>query len=533
MEQFGLNWNDQRVGELIVILEELSRYEGREGEGQPDPLYKFVDLGYLDRLLAKRNHVLFGSRGAGKSVLFRELQLRCETESIYPIFIPIGAIAQRAYPNIIIEILLRILRSLKEKTRGGFFSLLNAKRRALVHDIDREIQELESLHDRPDEAEVTEIGSSGSEYEGSLGPEISVVKDILKVSAKLSKQVSMSKSKEEKAPWKKIDWLYNRLERYRGLLGRCIAEMNYVAVFLLIDDLYQIHKLHQPFVTDYLKRLVHGLSCYLKIATVRNRSLLYVRSEIAEAGIQVVHDYSSLDLNFELANFSQAKEFVSTIFYNICEGKLGLLRPESLFLVGSSDPMEALTEASGGNPRDFINLLRMIFDSKRRLRETSPISYADIRPTSVAYLNGEIRRELERADPKYEILDLFTREIVDICRSKDDIGFYIANEDIRNYPVVATLIGGLVDSRFIHLLTRSYSPLSDPRQFSTAYSLAMGVYGEYVHEETVNLLSRKNKNQEFPKLPIAEISENYADLVPEISLLKAQGLSGIEQIITG
>lgn len=63
MEQFGLNWNDQRVGELIVILEELSRYEGREGEGQPDPLYKFVDLGYLDRLLAKRNHVLFGSRG--------------------------------------------------------------------------------------------------------------------------------------------------------------------------------------------------------------------------------------------------------------------------------------------------------------------------------------------------------------------------------------------------------------------------------------------------------------------------------------
>ena len=128
---------------------------------------------------------------------------------------------------------------------------------------------------------------------------------------------------------------------------------------ILLDDFYQVDQLHQPLIADYLKRLCYGIACYLKIATVRHRSLLFVKDETAEAGLQSGQDFTRYDLDFSLDQFGEAREFLLAIFRNICEGKVGVLKPESLFEDGFKD-IDLLVEASGGNARDFINLLHAI-----------------------------------------------------------------------------------------------------------------------------------------------------------------------------
>jgi energy-coupling factor transporter ATP-binding protein EcfA2 len=279
-------------------------------------------LGFVNRLASNRNHVIFGRRGSGKSVLLRELETRLESSRTHTVLIDVEQIAQKSYPNLIIEILLITLRDLLAHTRAGLLNKLHLSRRNLAREIEAEIRRLESLYQKPDEVKQKVLEREQKESKTEFSEEISTIQSILRLAANLSNRKATEQAIEEEATWKKIGALFNSIGNYRALINKWLEEMGYDALYILVDDFYQIDLLHQPLIADYLKRLLRGIPCYLKVATVRNRSLLFVKDNLTEAGLQAAHDYTSLDLDFSLDDFSQARNFLSTILRNVCEGRL-------------------------------------------------------------------------------------------------------------------------------------------------------------------------------------------------------------------
>lgn len=514
LTRFSLDWDSPQIDELLGFLSAIMREERKT----KNPLYKFVDLGFVNRLASNRNHVIFGRRGSGKSVLLRELEMRVESK-IQTVLIDVEQIAQKSYPNLIIEILLITLRDLLAHTRAGLLNKLNIPRRNLAREIEVEIKRLESLYQKPDEVKRKVLDRKQEESKTEFSEEISTVQSILRLAANLSNRKAKEQAIEEEATWKKIGALFNGIGKYRALINKWLEEMGYDALYILVDDFYQIDLLHQPLIADYLKRLLRGIPCYLKIATVRNRSLLFVKDNLTEAGLQAAHDYTSLDLDFSLDDFERARNFLSTILRHVCEGRLGPLNPDSLFASDSVDTLDILTEASGGNPRDFINLLHDIIASKRMSRAKTPITHSDILVSVVNYYDREIKRDMERTYLNFHVLNSFLKQVIAICQENADIGFYVANKDLKNYPAVSSLIGQLADSRFIHLLTIAYDPPTHKDKPASAYIVSMGIYGEYLADKSMNLQSRQLVTKPYPRLPVAELSNQFADQVPELTLI--------------
>lgn len=512
MNKLSFDWNSPEFIQLRNHLVEIRKEERKSKE----PLYKFVDVGLASELTSNTNHVIFGRRGSGKSVLLRELSKRSELTGKYSILVDIGKIAEKSYPNLIIEILLAVFKNMLERTRSGFFSAFNLAKRNLAKDIETEIRNLDSLKRKSDEIK-RKVGSGETSGTGrSLNPELAIIQNLLKLGASLSSSKSKSMDIEEEDTWKKIKVLFDNIENYRNLIERWLKELDGKDLHILLDDFYQVDQLHQPLIADYLKRLCYSIACYLKIATVRHRSLLFVKDETTEAGLQSGHDYTRYDLDFSLDQFNEAREFLLAIFHNICEGKIGFLKPESLFEDGTNG-VDLLVEASGGNARDFINLLHAILVAKQRTKSTSPITYFDIRSAVMGYYSKEIREDIETTYINFELLNTLLQPIEDLCREHQDIGFCVANKDIELYPIISSVIGQLVDCKFIHLLTRSYS-LADSK-FASVYVLTMGIYAKYISDKRVNLLSRNADKKPYPQLAVNDLSQKFSNLAPDLALI--------------
>lgn len=515
LTRFSLDWDSPQIDELLGFLSEIMREERKTKK----PLYKFVDLGFVNRLVSKRNHIIFGRRGSGKSVLLRELETRLESSKTYTVLIDVEQIAQKSYPNLIIEILLIVLRDLFARTRGGLLSKLNISRRNLAREIEVEIRRLEFLSQKPDEVKQKVLEREQKESKTEFSEEISTVQSILRLAANLYNRKATEQAIEEEATWKKIGALFNGIGRYRALINKWLEEMGYDSLYILVDDFYQIDLLHQPLVADYLKRLLRGIPCYLKVATVRNRSLLFVKDNLTEAGLQAAHDYTSLDLDFSLDDFARARNFLSTILRNVCKDRLDPLNPDSLFASGGVDALDILTEASGGNPRDFINLLHDIIAAKRMSRAKTPITHSDILVSIVNYYDKEIKRDMERTYLNFHVISSFLKQVITVCQENTDIGFYVANKDLKNYPAISSLIGQLADSRFIHLLTSAYDPPARADRPASVYVMSMGIYGKYLADKSISLQSRQLAKKFYPRLSVAKLSNQFAKQVPELVLI--------------
>lgn len=111
------------------------------------------------------------------------------------------------------------------------------------------------------------------------------------------------------------------------------------------------------------------------------------------------------------------------------------------------------------------------------------------------------------------------KQVIAVCQENADIGFYVSNKDLKNYPAISSLIGQLADSRFIHLLTLAYDPPSPDDKPASAYVMSMGIYGEYLADKAMSLQGRQLVKKPYPKLSVSELSNQFAEQVPELVLI--------------
>lgn len=506
-----------QLDNLFVHLEEIIREERKT----PKPLYKFVDTGVMGQLMSNRNHVILGRRGSGKSVLLRELEIRCSTSStIQPILVDIESVAQKSYPNLIVEILLVIFREMVKTLNSGInkYNIFNPSQRKLAKDLENAINELDLIYNQgADEVKQKKLVRQKKESTSGIEPAIANVQGIMKLAASLSKSNSYEITLEQEETKSRLSLLFNSIRDYKDLINRFLKEVGDKTLFLLVDDFYQIDLFFQPLIADYMKRLFYKVPCFLKIATVRNRSLLFVKDNLTEAGIQAHHDYTNIDLDYSLDDFGKARRLLSSILQNTCEGRID---PSSLFAKNHGGVMDVMTEASGGNPRDFINLLRNIVDIKRQEGAKAIISDCDVRSAITEYYKS-VRDETATTYQNFAVLDVFLKDITHLCQDSDDIGFYIPKKELKKFPSVATLLGQLADSRFIHLLSPSYNPPNATEDNpAMVYLLSMGIYLDYVVDKTISVIKRQtSQSKAFPKLLPSNLASKLAKMAPELELL--------------
>ncbi len=200
----------------------------------------------LADMVAKQNHVVFGRRGCGKTLLLRATQQKVDGD-VRVVYINCEDYKQHSFPNVLIEILDALFEEL-EKNLSGWFG---RKRRS--RELIREIRaELASLKEGADEADRTVKETNAAEVAGKVGT--SLVTGSLEIGAGISSARKAAIEQEYKQHDSKIQKLNLLLPKLKKRVREFFEISTDVkGVFLELDDFYHLSRTMQPHVADYVK----------------------------------------------------------------------------------------------------------------------------------------------------------------------------------------------------------------------------------------------------------------------------------------
>jgi len=449
------------VEELRRIVQENIRVQ----RGGSDAV-EYVDVSRaLADIVTKQNHVVFGRRGCGKTLLLQATQHKTRSD-VRVVYINCEDYKRHSFPNVLIEILDALFEAL-EKNLSGWFGK-KKKSRELIAEIRKE---LSTLKENADEAETT-IRESQS-VEQSAKANIGASPDVLRIGAEAASARKAAIEQE----YKRYDNKIQKLNLLLPTLKRQIREFFELSsevrsVFLELDDFYHLPRTIQPHVTDYVHRLCKDLPLYFKIATLRHASVLYADRGDQPTGAQERHDYLPINVDFTLADFSKTSSQLRQILYQFGD-RAGMSREktDSLFM---GEGFERLVLASGGVPRDFLSLLLEALSPKPEGEER--IGKDDIRLLSLAVLQRRI--EELKVDAEQQDQDALIRGIYAIrkfCVEKKTNVFLVADRVLQEPNGVRELLNRLLDYRIVHSVGSALTHKSVSGTFN-AYMIDIGAY---------------------------------------------------------
>lgn len=168
------------------------------------------------------------------------------------------------------DVLIRTLVSLFEVLSGARPSLLS-RIFFRVSPLSKEIEHLRKLLDDAHTAEV--VRAEEFETSNSISSEVSGAGSKVggKAADRSASRTTASFTEE------KIDYLERHLQDFKALVTQALRKSADTRAAFLVDDFYLVRGADQPYLIDYLHRLLRGTECYLKIGTVQHRTKLMVQ----------------------------------------------------------------------------------------------------------------------------------------------------------------------------------------------------------------------------------------------------------------
>lgn len=452
--------------------------------------------GVMGRLKIKQNHIVFGRRGSGKSLLLKSLRDIGEVECIS---INLEDFKDISFPNSIIQVQKALIKKLIPKviSQHRWYSLRNKKKSILLKmRLNKQLKSLNHHIKHPDiyDQEIKEKNLKkgmarakkkilGGEGEGTY---------------EASKETELSK----KLKVNKLDILKNDLSNIKELFSD-VAKYIEKDIFLILDDFYFIKKNEQPYFIDFFHRVSKNIPLYLKVATIQHRSKLYVQDQ-SYVGVELPHDAQPIYLDYSLEDFDRLVSFKRKLLEHINQ-KVGVdIDYDGLI---TENAFRFLCLASGGVPRDFFSLLISLesqFGGDRSISKPNVIEKA-----------------IENVKNKMETLkkDAFDEEVLlehylqiirsEIIDNKKWNAFLLSNSDVQNYPQINQAIKELVDLRFIHLVNPNTSAASSDGTRYSAYMLDIGLFPnanprgfQQVEPGQMDEKHRQDKIRSAPKLDL-------------------------------
>jgi hypothetical protein len=285
---------------------------------------------------------------------------------------------------------------------------------------------------------------------------------------------------------------------------------------VIVDDFYLISPRWQPNVIDYLHRLLRGTDLYLKVGTVRHRTQLLRYDEGQTIGVELAQDVEEINLDQTFESIEATKGYLTRMLDSLA-AKVGLERFSEVNF--SDDGLLALVLASGGVPRDFLNVFVEAVEAARNTRSTARLTprtvYKGAGRVSYRTKLSSLRNDAG-ADAKE--IEIIFRDLLTYClKEKRKTAFLISQEDVASWVREHELIQQLMDFKLIHVIEPDTSAASGRPGRHEAYTLDFALFMEprlrnieHVEFWKVDSQRRRLGLREAPVYSLARASEALA-----------------------
>lgn len=489
------------LNKVLKYIEENIRVTDQTSIEYLDP------KGHIERLDSRQNQIIFGRRGSGKSLLLKSLKEN--KPEISCISINLEDFKDISFPNSIIQVLRSLIKQLKGEIKGkyGFFKSFNKwkESRRIIKEYDRVLSKLEKRLAQPDNYDESIREKTGAKLSGEA--KSGYANSTASVSAEQSEERETSKQ----IKIDKLNILKNELPELKELVNQTcnLIDKN---IFLILDDFYFIRKVDQPYFIDFFHRLCKNTNMFLKVATIKHRSSLYVQGD-SYVGMEIGHDAQALNLDYSLENFNALVNFMRELLQHV-NTKVNVEIDYKNVL--TENAFRFLCLASGGVPRDFFSLFISL--GNKMINGDKSISKPNVIDISIENLPNKLEAfKTDTADEK-EVLEHYLQFIRDeIIMTKKNNSFLVSNSEIQKHPQLNQAIKELVDLRLIHLVNSNTSSApSDGLRYS-AYMVDIGLFPNSNPRDFKQILpdekddrGRDDKIRSAPKLAISRFQE-YID----------------------
>ena len=479
------NLTSDKVSQLLTVVEEATRSSEEGVKYFVEPAH-----GTLRRSIALRHHFVFGRRGSGKSSLLRKAAADLTVARAPIAWVDLEPFKGHSYPDLVLSVLITSLAAFQKwldhaaiapANKAAFWAKLfgrkptkpaynKAKCRELSAKIAKHIAELKEQLHAADAADLKKKTGSSAE----TGFQAQVSAGLKARGAELGSNLSTNESAkenqevEEQYKRSKIEFLRRHIMDYQQIFDE-LAAVSDGNSFLFLDDLYHIRKDNQAQVVDYMHSIGKGHKLWLKVGTIRHRTMWYVHGN-PPIGMKLGDDAEEIDLDLTLEKYTITKDFLTKIISNLMASVD--LEIDDLMTDGAID---RLVLASGGVARDFLSIFRRSVDVARE-RKGETINAEDINKASGEYDSSK-REEFKRDtyDEEENSLDSVFQKVRDFCLEKVNSNCFLLNKDAKGKHI--DQIHELVDLKLLHLIrSRVTVKASRPGQIYEAYMLDLSQY---------------------------------------------------------
>jgi hypothetical protein len=480
--------NSREVDRLAIAVEEAARAASRT-----NPRFVEPARGTLSRAKARRHHIVFGRRGAGKTSLLAKAAADLTGDRRPIAFVNLETFKGLSYPDVLLSVLIAALAEFKKwlatdaitpASNKSFWRRLfwtSPRRRPLkrsdvddlISEIDQQVKNLQEELHAPDTARVTETTEHGREAEDAVEANVraGISQASVAAGASSAQKASYRSQVTEESRRVKIDILRRHVIDYQEVFRR-IPRASGGDAFLFLDDLYHIRKADQPDVVDYFHRIAKGNGLWLKAGTIRHRTEWYRHSD-PPVGLKLGDDADEIDLDLTLEKYRLTKEFLMNVLHGIATDA-GFTQIRALL---APTAVDRLVLASGGVARDFLGLFRRSIDVARE-RGGGPrgprIAAQDVNQAAGEY-DALKRDELKRdtLEERYQVEGAFEAAKA-FCLERANANCFVIPKDRTDSG--ARLIEELVDLRLLHLVQSRVTISDKPGELFVAYMLDVGQY---------------------------------------------------------
>lgn len=468
----------------------------------------FVDSGsLLSDLATKQNHVVFARRGCGKTLLLKKSSEAAKKSGISTIYLNCEDFKRHSFPNVLLEVLQEVFRELRRQNAGWTWRRWRAR-----NAIDKIIWQLEEIKRRPDErrevvkearSQVDEKAASGSVKASGKFVDLG-----LSETARAATTSSIERAYERH--YEKLEELNRELPDYKSKIRDYVPVENASGgVFIQLDDLYHLNRVHQAFIVDYVHRLCKDLPFYFKIATLRHVSTLYVDANGQPFGAQERHDFQPVNIDYDFSDFSQTGKRNEQILSGF--GEKADLSEKDLRALFKGEGFNRLVMSGGGVPRDVMSLFLEILPRATDGR----IGKDDVRISSRSNFERrieELKNDSQEAEQEGLIRGIYL--IRSFCLDRKSNIFGVLEESIQKSEQLRALLYRLLDYRIIHNCGQALTHKSQAGTFQ-AFAIDIGCYAHLrklegrFNEIDVSETGAKERMRSCPMLSEEWLRDNF------------------------
>ncbi|MEU9793426.1 ATP-binding protein [Streptomyces sparsogenes] len=266
-----------------------------------------------------------------------------------------------------------------------------------------------------------------------------------------------------------------------AVLGEMVAELNralrailregLVRLYLYIDDFYLFPEIVQPQLLDCVAGMLRDCDGWIKIASIERLTRPFEPS--SRTGIEVPHDASKIDLDVTLEDPQSTQRFLESVLANYAT-TAGLAKPST---IAQSAALGRLVLASGGVPRDYLNLFASSIVAARSRPKAREIGRQDVANAANRAASSK-KRDLEQ--------DVSSRSAGSLLTALDCLSEEVRGAEYTYFRVDVSqkshqfyeVLGQLVDLRFAHLIQATLSDQHKQGVKYEAYILDLSEYAD-------------------------------------------------------